>query len=83
MILNNRINIYNLDQKINKWNNITIMKKIFFALTFLFTITSLKVLDKNITDKVYFSYGYGTEGTTGLANYGLPQTYGLTTAIRF
>ena len=59
------------------------MEKLFFALTFLFTIASLTVLGKKIADKVHFSYGYGIDGTAGFVNYGLPQTYGLTTAIRF
>ena len=43
----------------------------------------LSLWGKNITDKVYFSYGYGVEGTAGFANYGLPQTYGSTLAVRF
>lgn len=38
---------------------------------------------KNITDEVYFSYGYGVGGAASFTSYGLPSTYGFTTTYRF
>lgn len=38
---------------------------------------------KNITDEVYFSYGYGVGGAASFGSYGLPRTYGFTTTYRF
>ncbi|MEO1049742.1 MAG: TonB-dependent receptor [Bacteroidota bacterium] len=39
---------------------------------------------KNITDEVYFSYGYSVGGgAASFASYGLPATYGFTTTYRF
>ncbi len=38
---------------------------------------------KNITDEVYFSYGYGVGGAASFASYGLPATYGFNTVYRF
>ncbi|MDN5217307.1 TonB-dependent receptor [Fulvivirgaceae bacterium BMA12] len=43
----------------------------------------LSLWGKNIADKVYYSYGYGIGGAAGFASYGLPQTYGFTSAIKF
>lgn len=39
---------------------------------------------KNITDEVYFSYGYSVgAGAASFASYGLPATYGFITTYRF
>lgn len=39
---------------------------------------------KNITDEVYFSYGYSVgAGVASFASYGLPATYGFTTTYKF
>ncbi|MEM9649878.1 MAG: TonB-dependent receptor, partial [Bacteroidota bacterium] len=40
------------------------------------------VWGKNLTDEVYFSYGFGIAGFTG-ASFGLPQTYGATLTAKF
>ncbi len=40
------------------------------------------VWGKNITDEVYFSYGYGV-GSFNAAAFGLPQTYGATVTAKF
>ena len=38
---------------------------------------------QNLTDEVYFSYGYGVSGLGGFANYGLPRTFGSKLTVRF
>ncbi|MEM1137641.1 MAG: TonB-dependent receptor, partial [Bacteroidota bacterium] len=38
---------------------------------------------KNITDKIYYSYGYGVGLGNSFASYGLPRTYGITLANKF
>ena len=44
----------------------------------------VSIWGKNITDEVYFSYGYSVgAGAASFASYGLPATYGFTTTYRF
>lgn len=38
---------------------------------------------QNLTDEVYFSYGYGVGGAGSFANYGLPRTFGSKLTVRF
>ncbi len=39
---------------------------------------------KNLTDEVYFSYGYSVGGgAASFASYGLPRTYGFNTVFKF
>ncbi len=38
---------------------------------------------KNLTDEVYFDYGFGGAGFNNQVSYGLPRTYGTTLAYRF
>lgn len=38
---------------------------------------------QNLTDEVYFSYGYGVGGAGTFANYGLPRTFGSKLTVRF
>ncbi|MEL7195714.1 MAG: TonB-dependent receptor [Bacteroidota bacterium] len=43
----------------------------------------LGVWGQNLTDAVYFSYGYSLAGFGGFGSYGLPQTFGTSLAYRF
>lgn len=38
---------------------------------------------KNLSDVVYYSYGYGVGATQAFASYGLPRTYGVNLQIKF
>lgn len=43
----------------------------------------LSLWGDNITDEVYFSYGYGVGAAALFGSYGLPRTYGSNFTIRF
>ena len=38
---------------------------------------------QNLTDEIYFSYGYGVGGAGVFANYGLPRTIGSKLSVKF
>ncbi len=46
-------------------------------------IADLTVWGQNLTDEVYFSYGYGLSGTAYFASYGLPRTFGSKLTVSF
>ena len=46
-------------------------------------IVNLTVWGQNLTDGVYFSYGYGLSGTAYFASYGLPRTFGSKLTVAF
>ena len=43
----------------------------------------LSIWGQNLTDEVYFSYGYGFGGSSYFANYGLPRTFGSKLTVKF
>ncbi len=44
---------------------------------------TLSLWAKNLTNKVYFSYGYGMLGVYNFMSYGLPRTFGATISATF
>lgn len=44
---------------------------------------NLTVWGQNLTDEVYFSYGYGLSGIAYFASYGLPRTFGSKLTVAF
>ena len=44
---------------------------------------SLAFWAQNLTDEIYFSYGYGVSGGGLFASYGLPRTLGTTLTLKF
>ena len=43
----------------------------------------VSIWGQNLTDEVYFSYGYGVSGAGSFANYGLPRTIGVALTLRY
>lgn len=46
-------------------------------------IVNLTFWGQNLTDEVYFSYGYGLSGIAYFGSYGLPRTYGSKLTVAF
>lgn len=46
-------------------------------------IAHLSFWGQNLTDEVFFSYGYGLSGAVYVASYGLPRTYGSKLTVTF
>ncbi len=46
-------------------------------------IVNLTIWGQNLTDEVYFSYGYGLSGIAYFASYGLPRTFGSKLTVAF
>ena len=46
-------------------------------------IADLSIWGQNLTDAVYFSYGYGLSGTAYFASYGQPRTFGSRITVSF
>ena len=65
----------------------TIEQEAYGLLNARFVISSeradLTFWGQNLTDEVYFSYGYGVGGAGSFANYGLPRTIGSKLTVKF
>ncbi|MEM0991752.1 MAG: TonB-dependent receptor [Bacteroidota bacterium] len=52
-------------------------------LAYAISNVEVSVWGKNLTDAVYFGYGYGIGGAASFANFGLPRTFGGALSVRF
>lgn len=65
----------------------TIEQKAYGLLNARFVVSTeradLILWGQNLTDEIYFSYGYGIGGSGGFTNYGLPRTLGSKLTVKF